>query len=176
MCGTESVRPPRVAARPCAYHDYFARWAFTGELRFCEAKWEFCKLPSNFSDGSPEHGAGDLPIPAKNLAAPWAWAGIRSGYHPIPARGSFLTEHAAGRGPFPSRKIPPHLFFFLTNPPISCKISHRQRRLSRGKGAFSAWLQAFEARKVPGVPCFQRARGGGSRVAGPGKNTRRAAS
>ena len=49
--------------------DFFARAeALTGELRFCEAKWEFLKLPSNFSGESPERSAGDLPSPEKGLA------------------------------------------------------------------------------------------------------------
>ena len=47
---------------------YFCRAeALTGELRFCEAKWEFFKLPSNFSGESPERSASNLPSPAKSL-------------------------------------------------------------------------------------------------------------
>ena len=54
---------------------YFCRAeALTGELRFCEAKWEFLKLPSNFSGESPERSAGDLPSPAKSHAAPSLFA------------------------------------------------------------------------------------------------------
>ena len=54
---------------------YFCRAeAFTGELRFCEAKVEFLKLPSNFSGESPERSAGDLPSPAKHHAAPSLFA------------------------------------------------------------------------------------------------------
>ena len=49
--------------------NFFARAeALTGELRFCGAKWEFLKLPSNFSGESPERSAGDLPSPEKGLA------------------------------------------------------------------------------------------------------------
>ena len=54
------------------------RWAFSGELRFCEAKWEFLKLPSNFSGESPERSAGDLPSPTKSHAAPLLFACKRS--------------------------------------------------------------------------------------------------
>ncbi len=43
-------------------------------MRFCEAKWAFCELPSNFSGESPERSAGDLPSPAKSLAAPSLFA------------------------------------------------------------------------------------------------------
>ena len=47
---------------------YFCRAeALTGELRFCEAKWEFFKLPSNFFGESPERSASNLPSPAKSL-------------------------------------------------------------------------------------------------------------
>ena len=42
--------------------------------RFCTAKWAFFKLPSTFSGESPERSVGDLPSPAKSLAAPSLFA------------------------------------------------------------------------------------------------------
>ena len=70
-----STLPSSVTLHPIRDHHpgggrelFCPRWAFAGELRFCEAKWEFLKLPSNFSGESPERSAGDLPSPEKGLA------------------------------------------------------------------------------------------------------------
>ena len=69
-----STLPSSVTLHPIRDHHpgggrelFCPRWAFAGELRFCAAKWEFFKLPSNFSGESPERSAGDLPSPAKSL-------------------------------------------------------------------------------------------------------------
>ena len=67
--------------------------ALTGELRFCEAKWEFLKLPSNFSGESPEQSAGDLPSPEKGLAR-LAYS-LASGLGPL--WGPFKTDRGGSR-------------------------------------------------------------------------------
>ena len=74
--------------------NFFARAeALTGELRFCEAKWEFLKLPSNFSGESPERSAGDLPSPEKGLAR-LAYS-LASGLGPL--WGPFKTDRGGSR-------------------------------------------------------------------------------
>ena len=76
-----STLPSSVTLHPIRDHHpgggrelFCPRRALTGELRFCEAKWEFLKLPSNFSGESPERSAGDLPSPAKGHTAPLLFA------------------------------------------------------------------------------------------------------
>ena len=74
--------------------NFFARAeALTGELRFCGAKWEFLKLPSNFSGESPERSAGDLPSPEKGLAR-LAYS-LASGLGPL--WGPFKTDRGGSR-------------------------------------------------------------------------------
>ena len=74
--------------------NFFARAeVLTGELRFCEAKWEFLKLPSNFSGESPERSAGDLPSPEKGLAR-LAYS-LASGLGPL--WGPFKTDRGGSR-------------------------------------------------------------------------------
>ncbi len=79
FCGKEPLLLKRctqfaIIASAVVANFFCPRRALTGELRFCEAKWEFLKLPSNFSGESPERSAGDLPSPAKSHAAPSLFA------------------------------------------------------------------------------------------------------